>query len=620
MEILNNFKKIAIVLPLVLVFFTISCDNDDDAMASFDIAQLEASIAEAEDLIANSIEGTNAGDFQPGAKQSLQDVLNWIFKRIESSKGQDDINDALVKLNAAIDKFKVSIVEVALPWIRQEVGASISLSDNLNGLLGAGNFTLQGQFYIVNLNQAGFSNNVFATLDGPARGFSVRYFGDGSAQIVNGDGASFGVSQMPAGTFKSGEWLDIALTSSGKSLLTLYINGEVVSTLDKNFEQSSLPFWIGNTPAFPDRVANLLVRKFSIWDTALDQASIQANSDEDLDGTENNLEAYFPFGSDLGSSFVDTTGNYTATLNGNVTWESDVPVIVINYDNINAAIQELTDFRATVTEGNMDGDYPLGTIDYIDSLLSGADDVIANETRQTAIDETADSLRNAINIINENLVAPADGVYIDSENPSAVGFRTTPNYTPTGDYTYELDLKMKTLLLPSGFGDIFGNNTLGLRVNGYTELTEENLLNAGGGWNFTFIEEIGNYSGPMFPPLSIKSGVWQHIAIVHDDTAKTTAIYVDGEMVAMQEDIGVPLESVWAETWLGNAFGVKINGYIKDFRRWDEVRSVSQLDVDIDGSEPNLRTYFPLDRVKGIQFSDETGNYTGEMRGIIWNK
>lgn len=618
---LNKLKKIAIILPLVLVFFTISCADDDEPTRSFDITQLEARISEAENLIATSIEGISAGDFQPGSKESLQDVLNWVILRIDSSKSQDNINDAVVKLNAAIDKFNVSIVEVALPWVRQELGASISISENVNGLLGAGNFTIQGQYYIVDLNQTGFSNNVFATLDGPARGFSVRYFGDGSAQIVNGDGASFGVSQMPPGTFKSGEWLDIALTSSGKSLLTLYINGVVVSTLDKNFEQSSLPFWIGNTPAFPDRVANLLVRNFSIWNTALDQSAIQANSTAELDGTETNLEAYFPFGSDLGTSFADVTGNYRATLNGNVTWESEVPVIVLNYSNLDAAIQEVTDFRATIVEGDMDGDYPIGTLDYIDSLLTNANDTRANEGRQTALDDAATALSAAIPLINENLVAPADGIFVDSQDPNSVGLRVTPNYTPQGDYTYECEFMLSTLNLTTNpsIGDVFGNNVIGFRVNGYAELTEENVLNSGGGWNFTFLDGVG-YQGPMYPAGTLKSGVWHHVAIVHDNTALTTSIYIDDVMVAQSTDIGVPVVSTWAEFWIGNTFGFKINGDIRDFRIWDEVRTVGQFDADIDGTETNLRMYFPLDRVKGVQFSDETGNFNGEMRGVIWNK
>jgi hypothetical protein len=91
-------------------------------------------------------------------------------------------------------------------------------------------------------------------------------------------------------------------------------------------------------------------------------------------------------------------------------------------------------------------------------------------------------------------------------------------------------------------------------------------------------------------------------------------------MVGQSTEIGVPAVSGWGEIWLGNSFGFKMNGSIKDFRLWDEVRSTEQLNTDIDGSESNLQIYFPLDRVGGIQLSDETGNYSGELRGVVWNK
>ncbi|XCF05954.1 LamG domain-containing protein [Tamlana crocina] len=621
MNILNSLKKVAFVLPLLVLFFAVSCANDDDATAqNFNIAQLEGRIAEAEDLIATSVEGINAGDYQPGSKDALQDVVNWIYKRIESSKSQADIDDAVIKLNAAIDKFKGSTVSVAVPWIQHGNGSGIKLSDNLKQVL-FGASTIELQVYIVDLNAFSGTglNNLLSSEALPNNGMTARYFGDGSLQLVAGTASGWVVAGADPGTLKSGEWLDIAYTNSGSGQ-KFYVNGTLVATIDGTPAATDVPYIIGNGPTWVDRSSNVVVKEVKVWNSELDQGTILANIGASVDGTESGLEAYFPLGSNLGSSFSDVVGNSTATLEGAVEWVSEPPVIVLNYDNINAAIQELTDFRATVVEGDMDGDYPIGTLDYIDSLLEGANGVLESETRQTALDDAAVNLSAQIDLINANLVGPAEGIYIDSEDPNAVGFRMTPNYTPTGDYTYEFDLKIKTLELPTfGWGDIFGNNTLGLRLNGYQELSEENLLNAGGGWNFTYIEAIANYTGPTYPALTIKSGTWQHIAIVHDDTARTTAIYVDGEMVSLQEDIGVPLNSVWGETWIGNAFGAKINGYVKDFRRWDEVRSVGQLDADIDGTEPNLQTYFPLDRVKGIQFSDETGNYNGEMRGIVWN-
>lgn len=616
----KNLKKVALALPIILVLFAVSCANDDDATGqNFDIALLEARIDEAENLIATSVEGINAGDFQPGSKQSLQDVVNWIYKRIESSKAQADIDDAVVKINAAIDKFLVSLVSEAFPWVKSENGAGIQFSDNIKALY-FNDVTVEFQVYIVDINPSGCCANLISSVDPAANGLGVRYFGDGQVEIYAGIGGTWPEAEAPVGTLVAGQWINIALTNN-QSTSNLYVNGQLVATLEAVPALSNLPLILGNSPAFIERVSNALYKEFRVWNSVLDASTIQSNIGASFDGSESGLEVYFPLGSNLGSSFSDISGDYTATINGTVEWVSEPPIILLDYTNLNASIQQITDFRTTVTEGDMDGDYPIGVLEYIDSLIASANDTLENETRQTALDDEAARLTDAINLINANLVAPADGVYIDSEDPNAVGLRITPNYTPQGDYTYEFEVRLKTLNFTTTppIGDIMGNGNIGFRVNGYAELTEENVLNSGGGWNWTNVEGFG-YIGPEYPAGTLKSGTWQHVAIVHDNTIMTTSIYVDGEMVGQSTDIGVPAVSGWEEIWLGNSFGFKMNGDIKDFRVWDEVRTVGQFDADIDGTESNLQIYFPLDRVKGIQFKDETGDYAGELRGVIWNK
>jgi hypothetical protein len=70
--------------------------------------------------------------------------------------------------------------------------------------------------------------------------------------------------------------------------------------------------------------------------------------------------------------------------------------------------------------------------------------------------------------------------------------------------------------------------------------------------------------------------------------------------------------------WLGNGWG-KMYGSIKNFRLWNEARSASDLNGTISGTEPNLEVYLPLNRVAGVSFSDVTGDYNAELRGIKWN-
>lgn len=622
----KNIIKIAssCLAALLMLTMVISCNNDDEPTGgNFNITELQSLLTDAQSLLESTDEGINAGDQQPGSKATLQSVINWIQGRIVSSESQADISDASVKLQAAIATYQQSVVSTAFPWVQHGVGSGIELSNNVKQTIYAGS-TMEMEIYIVDLNQAGFSNNLFGTEDFPAVGMSARYFGNGVIELVTGIGNAWPTSPPSApGTMKSGEWVNVAFTNSG-STQQLFINGELIGTLNATPATNDKPWILGNSPTFNDRSSNVLFREFKVWNSVLDQATIQSNINTQVTGSEAGLEVYFPFGSDLGPTFSDIIGNSTATLQGNTEWVPEPPVILLEYATLDAAIQELTTFRTTVNEGDQDGDFPIGTLEFIDGLLTTSADVRETETRQTALDGQAATITRTIGLINDNLVADADGIFVDSEDPSSVGLRITPNYNPTGDYTYELDLRLSTFFLPTGdlgIGDIFGNGSVGLRVNGYIgDLTEEKLLNSGGGWNFTNIEGVG-FTGPMFPPLTLRSGVWQHVAVVHDNTARTTSIYVDGEMIVQQTDIGAPVPSGFAETWLGNTFGFKITGDIKDFRIWEEARTPAELNMEITGDEPNLITYFPLDRVKGLSFVDDTdsGEFNGEMRGVIWN-
>jgi hypothetical protein len=414
---------------------------------------------------------------------------------------------------------------------------------------------------------------------------------------------------------KSGEWMHIAFTNTGSHQI-LYINGEVVASQDKELLMTAnAPFVIGNSPTWTDRVCNTLVKDFRVWNTVLDASTINANRTASFEGTEAGLVCYFPFGSDLGQSFKDVTGNYTATIKGKVDWVAEPPVIVLDKTALENAINEVTEFKATIIEGDQDGDYPVGTIAYIDELIADANDAIANEGRQSALDDKAEALVAAIELINSMLVADSDGILVDRDVPSAIGLRITPNYTPQGDYTVEFNVKVKAFF-GYGTGEFFNNGEYGIWVYGYRELTEENVLKTGRLWNFT---NAGNgWQGPRAEAQSIKSGIWQHVAIVHDDAARTTTLYVDGVVKGVQEDIGAPNVSGWGEMWLGNGWG-KMDGYIKDFRLWDVARDADDLDADIAGTETGLNVYLPLNRVKGVKFADETGTYQAHMRGISWN-
>ncbi|BAX82705.1 LamG domain-containing protein [Labilibaculum antarcticum] len=610
-----NIKMLSYLAAFLMVFTFAACDDDEKSGGNFETASLETLISEAEGLIATSVEGISAGDFKPGAKKELQEVVDWAYWRINNSDKQEDLVDAAVKLQRYIDIFKENTVAVAMPWIQQKDGTGIQISDNIKPVF-TESFTIETQIYAVDLAVLDYSNNLFATeQDGPDSGFVIRYFSDGSINLNVGTTDGWKDIKTEAGVIKAGEWMQIAFVNEITSQ-KLYVNGvEVLSQTATYLPGADKDFIIGNGPTWTSRAINGIVKDVRVWKGARTASEIADNKIAILDGTEENLEMFFPFSANLGESFKDVTGNYTATLKGNIEWIAEPPVIVLDKTNLTNAIKEISDFKAAVVEGNQDGDYPIGTIAYIDGLIVDANDALANQGRQDKLDEMAETLIAKIALINKMLVADTDGVFIDHDNPDAVGLRITPNYTPQGDYTVEFNVKVKSLF-GYGSGEFFNNGTYGIWVDGYTELTEENVLSAGGLWNFT--DAGDGWQGPKAEALTMQKGVWQHVAIVHDNTVLTTTLYVDGIAKGVQEDIGAPNNSGWGEMWLGNGWG-KMDGYMKDFRLWDVARDAADLDADIDGTETGLNVYFPLDRVSGVKFADKTGNYKGDMRGISWN-
>lgn len=605
-------------MMVIMSLITFSCNDDDTPnFGSVTSGDLDALIIEAQTLLDNNPTSNKPGDYQPSALEMVRKALDKAIEIQTYAYADDQLAYGYSQLKNALDKAETMKVALAMPWIKQENDTYIRISDNIKSVLD-GAWTIELKCYVVDLNTKGYSNNLFSAEQmGPDSGFGVRYFGDGKIQVVVGNNNWVDTGdQAGAGTMKSGEWMDVAMTNTG-SVQELFINGvKVAENANNHLLAADAPFVIGNSPTWTDRVCNTLVKDFRLWNSVLEASVIDANRSTDFEGTEAGLECYFPLDADLGSSFNDISGKYTATLEGDIEWVEEPPVIVLDYANINAAIVKITDFKDGIVEGSNDGDYPVGTIAYVDALIEEANTVKAEETRQAKLDDMATKIDDQIKLINSMLVADAMGVFIDRENNDAVGLRITPNYTPQGDYTVEFNVKVRSLF-GYGTGEFFNNGEYGVWVYGYNELTEENVLKSGGLWNFT---NAGNgWQGPKTDPLVMKTGEWQHVALVHDNTARTTKIFVDGEEKASFEDIGAPNVSGWGEMWLGNGWG-KMDGYIQDFRLWDVARTPEQLDADIDGSEPGLNAYFPLDKVSGVKFDDVTGNYKGEMRGISWNK
>ena len=626
MKINDSLKKIALaVLPLFMVLFVaVSCSDDDEpAGGNYSIVELEALLTQAQDLIASTSEGFSVGDQIPGSQGLLQSVVDWVNWYIANeASSQGDVDDAVLKIQTAIDTFQASTVALAMPWIQQENDTHIQISDNIKPILD-GAFTIEVQVYAADLNQKGYSNNLFsAEQPGPDSGFGVRYFGNGNVHIVVGDGSGWkDTGDQALGTMPGGEWVDLAFTNTGSDQ-KLYINGELVASQSHNHLLAvDVPFVIGNSPTWTDRVCNALVREFKVWNSVLDQATIQSNIGATVDGSESGLECYFPFTSNLGNSFDDVTGKYTATLQGKIDWVEVPPVIVKDFSALEAAIAALKAYRDNeVSEGTQDGDHPIGTLDYINGKLENAEALLTSDPGQAGIDATAQDLLDTIDLISANLVADSNGVVKPEDVEGQEDFfRITPAYTPAGDYTIEFEMQFGSFL---GFAEteIYNNNHYKMVVTGVEDPTSESSFFMSGqlqGRSYKG-DELGWQSVNSDPLTVVPSDQWYHIALVYDATLDVASLYVNKELVAEQSDFGLP--NGWSSPEIDFFRGNDLLGAVKDIRYWDTARTAAELDADITGAEAGLRMYFPLDRVAGVSVTDETGVYTGTLKGgVFWN-
>jgi len=402
-----NILISSLLAVLVMLVTIVSCNDDKADLVLFDTTSLESLIVEAEALILNNEEGIRPGLYKTGSKKELEDILALAKLKIEDAKSQKEIAETALKLQNAIDTFNSNLIKAAIPYIDQTPGSYIQISDNIKHTIG-GTFTIEVDCYILDLNQIGYSNNLFSCEQmGPDSGFAVRYFGDGHIEIVVGNNDWKDVKSDP-GIMKVGEWMHVALSNTG-STQKLYVNGNEILTLNHtHLLAANAPLVIGNGAVFKDRVVNAMLKNVRIWNTARTEHQIADNLETSLTGKESGLTAYFPLDADLGNQFKDFKESFTATFVSNVKWLLDgiIPEMVLDYTALDEAIAAAENLKPTIVEGENDGDYPAGTIDYIQTLIESGKSVRESAKWQKDIDQEANNILQSLEVVKDSNIKP----------------------------------------------------------------------------------------------------------------------------------------------------------------------------------------------------------------------
>jgi len=560
-------------LAISLTF--VSCSDDEPEptpppapMVSFEA--LTALIEEAKGLLNGATEGFSRDQYQFGAIDQLQEVIDNSQTVVDSNT--DDmrlVDNALTQLQNAINAFKdKQVISVATPWIQQIPNNRLLITDS-----DAGN---QG-----------------------------------------------------AGTLVEGEWQHVAYVHSGSDRI-LYVNGQEVArgafpykSITDNPAVTGVS--IGNSFDWTDRVSNALVEDVRVWSIALNGDQL---NDQSIRATGDGLEAWFPLKSDGGDVVVDVSGNFQAELTEFVSWapDGDINLVEKDFSEVMTAIMDAKDFLATVTEGMEVGNYGIGTVKFVQDAIDVAMDIVDNNGAQSAAAVAADNIYNAIDRVSGNVIeeaGPSSGLLYDLDAQGVVGFRLirtdgTNPALPEGSYTIELEANMNDFLHPNGTEtSLLGTGALQFR----TMVSTDAGMNGNEGAIEFYVEGAG-WTCACSAAGTMIAGEWVKLAAVYDADSNTSKIYLNGVEVASGDNGAYTRRdnNGWMDMWLGNRAGDgnRLDGSARNLRIWSVAKAAADVNADINGDEEGLEMYFPLNMKNAPFFVDQTGNFYGQRIGVTY--
>lgn len=308
------------------VMMTASCSEKETVSDAKTI--LLNAIAEAENLLATSEEGTEEGEYAPGSKAELQARVDQAYFIMENTGSDEAYTNALNTLKSAIETFKVNIVKAGIPHF--SYGSFINIGPESEYNLADG-FTIQCR---VRFDDLSAQRYIFST-EGSKQGFVCRTYSQaggfylqstvyttgwmGSAKVVASDGP-----------LETGRWYHVTMVyqpvvGGTQGYSYTYLDGDIdskesVTGLGKPVVTSQWDIHFGASACYPDRHLEGNIRDIAIWEGVRTEEQIQADPDATITGTEEGLLAYWPLDLNSGTEITDETGNHTARLTS-IVWD-----------------------------------------------------------------------------------------------------------------------------------------------------------------------------------------------------------------------------------------------------------------------------------------------------------
>jgi hypothetical protein len=190
-----KYLTLTIVLGLSIAFLINSCKKSSNPFVPPSTSSLTVSIDSAQWYLANTHEGTQAGEYLKGSQATLQTALTaaqGVLTASATSGTQADVNNAVAQLNAAIAVYEGGVVAQIAP---SALVAYWKFNGNANDSVGNHNGTLEA--CPADSGGIGLITTVGVSL-GAAPNLTVDRFGNANAAYHFANGGNIDVPFSPA--------------------------------------------------------------------------------------------------------------------------------------------------------------------------------------------------------------------------------------------------------------------------------------------------------------------------------------------------------------------------------------------------------------------------------------
>ncbi|MGE0079581.1 MAG: LamG-like jellyroll fold domain-containing protein [Bacteroidales bacterium] len=468
------------------------------------------------------------------------------------------------------------------------------------GAINTTNFTIEAW---VNPLQANSDQAIISTLNLFAESGCELHISDNNKPVLtiwNGEWLDL----ISPNAIDVDKWIHVAGTYDGTTA-KLYVNGDLV--VSKNASSytaggSTLSIGIRSSGSY---MFKGMVDECRIWDRALDQNELQNQMHALLDGTQAGLKAYYQCNEESGTSLVDKTNAYNATIYGTPTWAESYALcpFLLNVTNVkeNSFSVNWKDVKGAESysvdvDDNSDFSSPIVSA-WVPSSIGTSSNFFATLTNGVKYYYRVRVLVNGLfspsSEVKSFMLAPGNSLFFDG----ADDFVSIPALGTQADFTFETWFNA-SVFTSGDYNGLFNTDS-------YTTGSPHIQFFNGqlGLW-------IGGCSENIISDYNFNPNRWYHVAITYSSTNKVFNLYVNGNLANTVTISSTAPVANFTVARMGSYLGSRyFKGQLDEYRIWNVVRTEDEIKNNISkelvGNELGLLVYYNFD--EGVASSANAG-------------